>query len=446
VAVSGGADSLALLHALAGLSKSEGITIAAAHLNHRLRADADVDARFVRGVCRSLGIRCHLHTVDVRGIARRRKLSLEMAGREVRYGFLSETARKLRASAIATAHHADDQVETVLLNLLRGTGAQGLAGIPVVAATHGVRVIRPCLELRHEDALSYLRAKGLAWREDSSNQDVAYRRNLIRHRILPFLEREAGPSVRAGILRGASVIQEENLWMNEAAERGLAECFHAGRADTLSAGAVARLPVALQRRILRSWLVRSGLPVPGLTFEAIEKARALCASTRGTRRLSLPGGKVLVREYDLLRVSESASGKPRPWRVKLEVPGSRCVAGMRVKVTRVAGFERPERQRPDRLPAHAFLSRRKLGRATLWLRTWRPGDRLRPLGFGGSRKIQDILTDLKVPGERRADVPVLVSRGEVIWLPGYAVAQGWGVGSDSGPAVRVDLTVRPERG
>jgi len=225
VAVSGGADSVALLCALRDLSPSLGLRLTVAHLNHRIRGRAaDRDAAFVRRLARRLKAPVALGRTDVPHLAKREGLSLEMASRKARYDFLAAAARKVKAHVIATAHTADDQAETVLLKLIRGAGPKGLAGIPLEATLRKTRIVRPLLEVSRDAIVAFLRERSESWREDETNRDESFQRNKVRHRILPLLESELNPQVRTALRRTADILREEDGWLDSLAASLLASC------------------------------------------------------------------------------------------------------------------------------------------------------------------------------------------------------------------------------
>lgn len=441
IAVSGGADSVALTYALHYLRRRAGLTLTLAHLNHRIRGqEADRDAHFVRDLAWRLGLPCVQAEIDVPRRARSSGISLEMAAREARYDFLARVARDVGATCIATAHTADDQVETVILKLARGAGAQGLAGIPYEASLDGVRIIRPLRDVSHDDATRFLRRHRLKWREDSTNRDLQYLRNRVRHEVLPMLESRLNPAIRQAILRTGEVIREENAWLNAHARKVLRMCAAREPAGGLSARAVARHAPALRRRVIRLWLADAGMNPDRIDFDAVESVDRLLADARGTRRAQLPDGRVVARRYDVLTVHRAlARRKAGPFRARVAVPGETVLpdAGLRVITMRGRGIIRQVGGRAGDIPAEASLGIRAASSEPLVVRSWRKGDRIRPFGFTGSRKLQDVFVDQKVPRDRRGAVPVFECAGEIVWVPGYRVARGWEVRDASGPCLRV---------
>jgi tRNA(Ile)-lysidine synthase len=283
VAVSGGRDSVALLHGLHVLGFRKLIIV---HLDHQLRSAASKgDAKFVERLARKLGHRCVLGHADVRGYAKERGLSIEHAARELRQIFFAGVARRERCRNVLLAHHADDQIETCLFNFLRGSGAAGLAGMRPVAHQEisGVKLqlLRPMLAIRRGEIETYLRTHKLAWREDASNGSHEHTRNRLRQRVLPVLAEEFGPSFSEAVVRAAAIFAAEDDWM-----RGEAEKFPVG--EDLSARNLAVAPLALRRRVVRRWLNQLGIPEAG--FAETERVLSLLDAAQGPAKINLPGG------------------------------------------------------------------------------------------------------------------------------------------------------------
>lgn len=434
-----------MTYALHFLRRRERITLTIAHLNHRIRGrEADGDEEFVRHLAWRLGVPFVGGEVDVPARARAASVSLEMAGRGARYDFLRRAARDAGASCIATGHTADDQAETLLLRIVRGSGPQGLCGIPYRFEGGGLRLVRPLLDVTHRQAVLFLRAHRLGWREDESNRDTEFLRNRVRLEVLPLLEKRLNPSVRGALVRLARVMRDEEAWADSRAGDLFEECRKPGHPDLLAVAEFQRQPMAAKRRIVRLWLASCGVSPLACDFETVEALVSLADGSRVSGVVALPGGGRVQRRYDDLawepRARDAGAGR---FRARLRVPGATVVsgAGLRVAVKRDRGFIRDAGRGAGALPAAACFSAAKVGRSPLIVRSWEPGDRIRPLGMSGSRKLQDLFVDQKVPRDRRASIPVLVCRGQVIWVPGYRIARGWEVEGPVSPSLRV--TMRP---
>lgn len=289
VAVSGGPDSVALLHLLRRVADEYSLRLHAVHIDHGLHTASRAHARFVRQIARAWGIPVTVRRVNVRTHARRRRLTLEEAARGFRYASLAGVAARVGASHIATGHTADDQAETVLLWLLRGAGADGLAGMPAVRPHDGLRVIRPLLDVWREEILEYLAAEGLRWRVDPTNRARRPLRNRIRQDLLPHL---AGynPGVKAVLRRLALQVADDTALLDRLTDEAAGATVRQSRGTvTIDAARFRALPVALQRRVARRALLEAGGNIRGLAFVHIERIRLMAAGGRRGERADLPG-------------------------------------------------------------------------------------------------------------------------------------------------------------
>ena len=447
-AVSGGADSVGMLLALREVAPVLGVRLTVAHLHHGIRGRAaDADARFVRDLAARWKLPCVTGRADVPRLAKRKGLSLEMAAREARYDFLARAARRVRATVIATAHNADDQAETVLLKLARGAGPGGLGGIARSAVLHGLRVVRPMLDVGGAAIREFLRRRGIAWQEDETNRDLSILRNRVRHRVLPWLEKELNPGIREVLARTADVLREEDAWLEELARKRLAAC-KAGRAE-LRATVLRKQPPAALRRVVRLWLSLGGVPADRIDYGVVTRVEGLAAGKAGRGQTEIAGSWVVFRRNDRLRLEPrgvaAVRARPAPFRARVSIPGETVLArpGLRIVTGIKPGLVKDRTGRPGSLPAVATIRRSALGGRRLVVRSWRPGDRMSPLGMAGSRKLQDIFTDAKIPADERGAVPVFECGGQIIWIPGYRVARGWEVVDPRDAAVHI--AVQPRR-
>lgn len=408
--VSGGADSVALLHALHQL----GVPCTVAHLNHRLRGDeSDTDEQFVRELAGELGLPVVVKAVDVKHLSERAGLSIEMAARRARHDFFAE----FKDSIIALAHHAGDQVETFILKLARGAGTEGLGGMPFSQTIGPIRLIRPMLEIRHADILEWLAANHLKWREDASNSDETFLRNKVRHTILPLLEKELNPNIRGAILRTMDILRAENGWMEELMNAEAQRCGAINKKNLCGLSGSA-LPLAAQRRILRKWLFNHGVEEVG--FDAVEKILELMDAGEGSTTFELNNRRRVVVEY----------GTPR-----FEDVGQACLPHFHLTTEIGTGWRKDHGKGVGLLPSEASFDADKVGDSPIEVRCWQAGDRMEPFGMDGSRKLQDIFTDQKIPLAQRSRIPVVVCRDEIIWVPGYRTARGWEVEGKNGKAI-----------
>ena len=438
--VSGGADSVAMTYALRHLAAKRNWLLSVAHLNHGIRGRAaDEDEQFVRELAWRLGLLCLTEKVDVPRLAAQGGLSLEMAAREARYAFFQKAAATLGVGYLATAHTADDQAETVLLRLARGAGSRGLGGILYRSEHHGLDIVRPLRDVTHTAARMFLQRHGLVWREDGSNTKLDFLRNRVRHEILPVLETRLNPRIREALLRAGEVLGEENAWMEMSARRIYRKAVRAGEPGVLRIPVWAREPVAARRRVIRLWLMENGLAPELVDYAMVHRILELASVSKGTQTLPLGDGWSVTRRYHELVFHKGSQPILLPFMEALTVPGETLLmdAGLRVLTRWRTGEPLRPHVHVGSLPSEVTLSGPAIGHSPVVVRSWQPGDRIRPLGFSGSKKIQDLFVDAKVPRDRRGEIPVLVCRGEVIWAAGYRVARGWEVQRAEDPSLHV---------
>ena len=367
-AVSGGRDSVCLLHYLAAVAPERGFTVAAGHLNHRMRPEAQRDEDFVRGLCRDLGVVFYTEAAPVYETAARWGLGVEETGRRLRYDFLLRTAEKIGAERIATAHHAQDQAETVLLNLLRGTGPEGLGGIPPVRG----RIVRPLLQTGRAEIEDYLRRHGLSYVEDSTNEDIHYARNRLRRELWPQLE-TIQPALTRTISRTAEILRRENDYLDALAGERLPS-----EGAAVETAALLAAPEALRPRMVRLLLDRMPTGKRDVGAVHIEAVLALAAAGGGT--LDLPEGLRAVCRKGWLRLT-----------VGEEMPPEKILAQGRNVWGRYEIVLRGGRE--HRVTARA----------------WRGSDRIRM--ERGSRSVKRLLADAGIAAEERRDAPVVCVDG-----------------------------------
>jgi len=420
LAYSGGPDSTCLLSLLQALREEIPFSVSLAHLNHGLRASAAADEAFVRQMAQRFCLPLVIRRVKVRSYARRHRLNLEEAGRQLRYTFLEETRQKLRATKIATGHTMDDQAETFLLRLFRGSGPRGLAGIYPQTER---KVIRPLLGLRRHQVETYLKEIGLPFCLDESNLDRRYRRNRLRLELIPFLEKNFDPKVVDHLARAANILRAEEDFLNQIEEEeGARVIRQEGEAVLLDTQALSQLHLALARRLVRRYLAKLRGDLREVNFAEVEAIRRL-----------EPGQEIhLRRRIKLIKFGSYIIEKRtlNQWRrYQLLWDGNGVVTvpelGLKFSGRMAKGQELPSFDDTKR----ACLKADSL-RWPLLLRPRQPGDSYQPFGATKPRKLKDIMSDRQLPASLRAFLPVFLSGKNIIWVPGCPVAEAFKVSRD----------------
>jgi len=425
VAVSGGADSVALLHLLYELREEFQLHLEVAHLQHGIRGEeAKEDARFVGALADRLGLRFHVKEVSVPAMrSAAGKGNLEALARAERYRFFSEVAAARRLTKVATGHTLDDQAETVVMRFLRGSGRKGLGGIAPVQAMNssgeeelaGVTVIRPLLQISKRDLLAYLAERGQNFCVDRTNRDTSLLRNWLRLELLPKIRERVDGGLNQRLAQQAEIMRDE-----DAVLEGLARLKfkQVSRVEGLNRQALLAEPVAMQRRLLRLWVESVTGSLRGFDFDHIEALLRLIDKGPPNGRVALPRGWQAARQYDNVKlVRRGLLAKPGCYEYRF-IPGQTlwiAEAGCEIR----SEFAEPPL---DRLPAdltQAVFDASGVG-GPLTVRNFRKGDFFQPLGMPGHKKIKDLFIERKLPLAARAVLPLLVLGPEVLWVPGYA--------------------------
>lgn len=429
VACSGGLDSVYALHALWACREALGLELAVLTCDHGLRPESGADAEWVRHLAWGLGLPCFVERFDL-GAAREKGESLEMCARRVRREAYFRTAEGWGADTVALGHHQDDQAETVLMRLCRGTGTGGASGMAPVRTEKGLRFVRPLLGMRRRVLQERMTAWGRTWREDASNQDGTIPRNRVRHTLLPALCRELNPGAVEHLAAFADQVRALDAWASEETLRSMNTCWGP---EGLDLTAWRRAPEVLRERMVLEAMIRWGADPQKLTRAAVERlARVWTVPETETRRhreaglaLLRTGGRVLP-EPSPLREAEAVPlvcGEPLLW----------SPLGRVLSCTHTDSFD------PGASAESAWT-----GDLTAFCRAGsfrvrepRRGDRYRPLGLQGTAKLSDLLGGAKIPLPQRRAWPVVVCGEEIVWVPGFRVAEDWKAGD--GAVLRLEF-------
>ena len=433
VAVSGGADSVALLHVLYDLRAELELELEIAHLQHGIRGEeAREDARFVVRMAANLGLPVHLKEINLRQTkSDAGKGNLEALAREERYRFFTSVAREQGISKVATAHTQDDQAETVLMWFLRGAGRKGLGGMSAI--THlkvGLTVIRPLLDISKAEILEFLQERRIAYRFDQTNQDTQLLRNWIRLTLIPQLKERFDPHLPVRLAQQSQILRDE-----DAVLEGLAglELDQMRRGKGLNRDLLVKQNKAMQRRILRRWIAECRGHLRGIDFAHMEDFLELISVGPPQGRLSIPGGWELIKEYERVRLTKLTRNVKRIcYRYDFSIGAELDVreAGVTIRSERISASSF---RRPDNLLQAGFDIAAL--REKLMVRNFRDGDRFRPLGLAGHKKVKELFIEKKVPLSVRSIWPILSMGEEILWVPGYGRSELGKVGKQTKEAL-----------
>ena len=447
VACSGGADSVALLRVLLDLREELGLVLSVAHFHHQIRgAEAEADKQFVEDLAAELQLEFYSGSGDVPAHAAAQKISLETAARELRHQWFAGLVEKGKADKIATAHTLDDQAETVLMRILRGTGVRGLAGI--APAQREKHLVRPLLEISRREIEAYLKAIDQPWREDSSNLDFGHTRNRVRHTLLPLLERDFNPAIRQTLADLAELARgEEDYWNSELSSLmpRLVRQGKPGRSGrslrgesqgvlALDRSALQSLPVAVRRLVVHGLAQKLGIT---LEFKHIQQLTALIEEAKQGRKLALPGGLWANCTLREIQFSRSLQQSPEDYCYPLPIPGE--VAVPELGFTIRARLISAGKQKVSGYNAASLLNPTLLG-PELTVRNWRAGDRFFPAYSQSPKKVKELLQPARLGTKfssfERRTWPVIESSGQIVWMRGFPVPRDFS--STSGEAVLIE--------
>jgi tRNA(Ile)-lysidine synthase len=435
IAVSGGADSVALLLCLNHLARELQISISVAHLNHRIRgSEADADQEFVREISASLGVAFITETIEVKEEASKTKENLEQLARKLRYDFLRRAAAEITANKIAVGHSMNDQAETVLFRFLRGSGIQGLSAIHPIL--NGM-IVRPLLGCTRSRIIQYLKSQGAQYREDSTNQDLSYTRNRLRQELIPSLEKTYNPNLIQTLSRTARMAYETWDFMESEGVKAF-EAIHRTIPEgiSLQINEIKKLHPALQKQVLRFALKCCLGSLSNIAAAHIESLLELCNNSQSGSQIQLPGKGIASRQFDQLIMTpiKESPGDSRKYSYELQIPGQ-CAVPEIGGIFNAGICKSQEIHFRRSFGKQAFLDASALPQR-LTVRSKQPGDR-----YGGSsrRKVKKMLIDRKIPLAQREFLPMVVAGDHVIWIPGFKPAKGYESSPESATFIILDF-------
>jgi tRNA(Ile)-lysidine synthase len=453
VAVSGGPDSVALVHILLALAPKFSFQVAMAHLNHCLRQNESArDEAFVVSLAEQLELPVHVERQDVRRYQKSQRLSLEEAARKVRYRFYHAIAAKFGYEKIALGHQSDDNAELILMVMLRGSGPLGLSGIPPVRAD---KIVRPLIDIKRTEIMDFIAVKGLDYVVDSSNRDSQYLRNKIRNRLIPELKAEYNPKLIDSLNRLASVIDAEETWIENLIQPIFEKVivFEQQGKIGLDISELNQQTIAARRRLIRKAVLRVKGNLRRMAFVHVEAAVKLAQKGPNSGVLDLPDRIRISRQNDVLIMSKEAQNLRHlaadpllaltpDYEYRLPKPDEIFIkeAALQIRFSEIPQEHTSDRHASGHETRAAYFDMDKI-RFPLVIRNFRPGDRFSPLGIIGQQKLKKFFIDHKVSRTERTKCPLVLSRNEIIWVVGHRLDNAVKIGPQTLRILKAELSL-----
>jgi len=443
--ISGGPDSMVLLHLMSTLADSYGISLYACHLDHMLRGrNSSCDRRFAKEISRNYAMPFIGRKRDVGKIASSGKLSIEEAARKTRYEFYKYAAEKVKANSIATGHNLDDQAETVLMRMIKGSGLTGLSGIPYKRKLGPYKLIRPLLDIKRIQILEYLRLNNMPYRIDSSNTHTRFLRNKIRHELIPLLEKEYNPKVKYALWVISRTLREAEDYIHLQAQKEYKSlCGPKGPSVKLGIKRLGSIHPSIRHELIRIIIKALKGDLRQIDYRNLEQIQSVLNGEKNAT--DLPATICVNRTDGYLVISKrpaATSGRVSEVRERrLNIPGAVLIPamGLILKAKRIhkkPSFEKEKRGIKKKKAEYIDGAKIKGG---FLVRYWKNGDRMRPLGMKSEKKLQDIFVDEKIPNIERKKIPLVTYRGKIVWIAGYKLGDDFKVRSDSKVIIRLSL-------
>jgi tRNA(Ile)-lysidine synthase len=440
IALSGGPDSVALLHMLNSLKDVYGIKIRAAHLEHGLRGDESIeDMKFVMSLCESLSIPITTKSEKIGEIAAQDGLSVEAAARKIRYAFLYDVLEETGFNKIATGHNANDQAETLLINLLRGSGLAGLSGMKPAMDE---RVVRPLIEAKRSEIEAYLEQRGLSFRTDSSNADIRFERNKVRNVLIPVMETEFNPGIVDSLTRTASVFSMVYEFFKGKVEKSMRAAVNKEEGRVTVNLELFRpysdiVKLFTFHRILRSLEDDEQI----ISYDTLSALLNVAGKSQSGSRIDIGSGIIALKEFDSVVIGRDLA-LYEPYEVQLNVPGETRIENAGYVYTVEVFREKPETPDVYRSGQSAYFDFNELA-LPLVARNWREGDRFVPFGLKGRKKVHDVFVDEKVPVSDRTVIPLVCDSDGVIWVTGVRRGDRARITDETGGIVKITYSKDP---
>lgn len=420
--VSGGADSVCMLHMLCGLKEQLGITLQAVHVNHGIRGEeAHRDEIFVKELCRKFDVPCKVYHLDIPAVAKKKKMSEEEAGRQARYEIFENLAIEIGAEKIAVAHNLNDNSETVLFHLFRGSGLKGLMGIPVKRD----KIVRPILCLSRQEIEDYLNRNHLSYCTDSTNNETDYSRNKLRLEILPYIKDNINSRAEYNIVNAAENLREAYTYIESQAEAAYQQCV----ADNVLLNCARKLPGVILKEVIRKWILFNTGKLKDITAGHVDMVVNLLYKTV-SKKIELPYSLTLEKTYEGVRAAKQRALKEKTEKIIYEDGEIRHVENFSISMENKADKEHI----PDLLYTKWFDCD-KINKLTL--RNRQPGDYLVVDDQGSRKKLKDYFIDMKIPRENRDEVLLLADGSHIVWVVGYRISQFYKISGNTKDIIKI---------
>lgn len=415
IGVSGGPDSLCLLNVLYSLKDEYNLTLIVAHVNHNLRKEAKFEADFVEKVASNLGLKFFLADVDIEKMVKEQKKSCEEVAREYRYNFFTRVLKENSADKIAVAHNLNDNAETILMNIIRGTGAYGLKGI----RDKNNNIIRPLLNTSREEIEKYCHENNLTPMIDKTNFETLYTRNKIRNKILPLIC-EINPDALSSITRLGNILDEEDEFISEYIDKIYREIIIASKNIKIDKNKFLTLHKGIQRRVLRKAILEFRGDLIDITYKSLENAISTINTAQNGSIIKVARDVKIFVNYDVLEFFDKIE-KNIEFEYELNVPGKTYIRELDIMINaevKNAG----EVEDFTKISTKKFFDIEKTGKK-LYVRNRRFGDSFLPNGLNGTKKLKDFFSDLKIPTYERDRIPILTNKNDIIWVMGFRTSK-----------------------
>lgn len=436
VALSGGPDSVCLLHALKSLESTYGIRIYGAHLNHKIRGiEAQKDAMYAAKLCDKLEIPFFVKAIDVPEFAKIHKLTLEEAARKVRYNMLFEVKSKINADKIAVAHNLDDQAETVLMRLLRGSGIKGLKGMDYFREDG---IIRPLMDVEKKDIIKYCENHELNPRIDHTNSEEEYTRNKIRLKLIPFIEKEFSHNIKETLSRTANILREDNAHLEKNAKLIFEKEVIVISKDTVKMDSeeLLSLDYSISKRLIRMAIEKISGSLEGIETIHVQDILTLSRNPKNQAMINLPKGIfVYKRPEGIYITTKEMIEKTVTFSHNLEFDDYVEIPEVNMAIE----SKIMSKEKCMMLPTGQFTKAFDIDKikGPLTVRARIDGDRMRPMGLGGTKKLKDIFIDLKIPREKRDEVPLVTDKEGILWMVGYKISEDYKIDENTEKVIRI---------